>query len=79
MQHQIHLDRDGEIYVATTAKSLSTARHQADRLIQKAHDGLYGVGRFELRVYEVAPEGYIEKCVLALDAFHIPARVRETV
>ncbi len=79
MRHEIHLDRDGETHAMAYAKDLPAARHQADKLIHKAHDGLYGIGRFELRIFELGVEGHLEKCVLALDAFYVPARVRETV
>lgn len=77
-KHLILLSRDEEFDITGTAPNFTKAQGKMDSFIQEAHSGVFGIGIFKGWIYEIAPEGHIEKCVLTVEAFSLPLRAKET-
>ncbi len=78
MKHQVQVWRGDDLHIFGQYPSLEKAKAARDVFITQAHNGELGIGLFQIYIYELAPEGNIERCVEPADAFHIPTRQKET-
>ncbi len=78
MKHQVHLCRDDDIVLMDEVLTLARAQAKRDEFITRAHSGTLGIGRFDISIYEMGPEGHLERVAEKSEPFYVPARIKET-
>jgi hypothetical protein len=73
MRGQVQLWREDFLCAVYHSPSIDKAFETVDRAIGQCHSGFFGIGTFNISIYEVAENGIIERCYRQLEPFRVPS------